>query len=515
MLALSLIVPLVLPQTSARPWTETAIVRAQPAPAEAELFGSAVSYDDERLLVGAVGARDQGNYTGAAYVLRRSTHGWEQEARLVASDAAAFSSFGASVSLDGDRALIGTTDLGSPGHAYVFRRDGDAWLEERRFTGSNGFGASVALDGNTALVGSPYVAGPGFVTGAGSADFYEREGNAWKLVARVYSDRPLLHAQFGYSVALEGDFALIGARLEGNFSLQLGAAYLFARTDGTWKLVRRLVPSDPLRDKQFGWSVALANGVGVVGAPGDNQGATASGAAYVFERDAFGAWTETQKLKPTTVRAFARFGLVLDAAPGRIAIGTPLMAFAGYPEGAAYVFRATDTGWREEARVLATDPEDYDGFGYALALAGDELFVGTPYDDEPLDNAGYVSLFRAGARASTRTRTIAGNVDCYRASAPRLGAPWTAAVDLSQSPHVAAILVGYDAAATGTPGRAGTLLVGGNELFRTLLPAGTDYAQHLPDDPALAGFEVHTQAILLAPGVQATFTNAVDLVVGY
>ncbi|HEX8386325.1 MAG TPA: hypothetical protein VF576_09080, partial [Rubricoccaceae bacterium] len=128
----------------------------------ADAFARSVSLSGDRALVGAF-EDPEGARRGAAYVFVRSGSTWTREATLVAGDAAFEEYFGYSVSLSGDQALIGSPhDNDSRGAAYVFGRTGGVWRQEAKLVSTDGeAGAQLALAvslsplGNRALVGGP------------------------------------------------------------------------------------------------------------------------------------------------------------------------------------------------------------------------------------------------------------------------------------------------------------------------------------------------------------------------
>jgi hypothetical protein len=63
---------------------------------------------------------------------------------------------------------------------------------------------------------------------------------------------------------------------------------------------------------------------------------------------------------------------------------------AGVPiqSGAAYVFRRTATGWQQEAYLKASSPDEYDEFGYGVAVSGDTVVVGAPREDSTAKGIG-------------------------------------------------------------------------------------------------------------------------------
>ncbi|ETW93398.1 MAG: hypothetical protein ETSY1_39425 [Candidatus Entotheonella factor] len=144
-------------------WQEVAILAASDAVA-LDFVGSRVSLSGDRIVAGARGNDDNGPRSGAAYIFDRQGDGtWQEAAKLTASDAAAFDSFGNAVSLSGDRLIVGAVGVVvsvSPGAAYVFERQGDGtWQEAAKLTASDAapednFGRSVSLSGNRIAIGA-------------------------------------------------------------------------------------------------------------------------------------------------------------------------------------------------------------------------------------------------------------------------------------------------------------------------------------------------------------------------
>ena len=262
--------------------------------AASDAFGLSVTLDGGTALVGAYNAAVNGNrFQGVAYVFTRAGEGWVQRAKLVAGDGAAFDRFGGSVALHGDTALVGAgyaavNGNSGQGAAYVFSRTSDGWAQQAKLVAgdgaaSDGFGISVALDGDTALVGAlgADVNGNG---PQGAAYVFIRTGGDWVQQAKLVAGDSAVFDDFGTSVALDGDTALVGAwgaAVNGNF--QQGAAYVFSRTGEGWAQQAKLVAGDGAADDVFGWSVALDGDTGLMGAPGaDVDGNRWQGAAYVF-----------------------------------------------------------------------------------------------------------------------------------------------------------------------------------------------------------------------------------------
>jgi len=160
---------------------------------------------------------------------------WTEIQKLLASDGAEFENFGFSVSVDGDTAVIGARyDDISRGSAYVFTRSGTTWTQQAKLLASDGaaydhFGCSVSVDGDTALVGA-YGGDQG--NDSGSAYVFTRSGTTWTQQAKLLAADGEEYDFFGYSVALDGDTAVIGAPADDDMGWDSGSAYIFTREGG-------------------------------------------------------------------------------------------------------------------------------------------------------------------------------------------------------------------------------------------------------------------------------------------
>ena len=236
-----------------------------------------MALDGETALVGAYAAAVGGNVDqGAAYVFVREGASWSQQQKLVASDGAADDRFGVSVALDGETALVGVhladvNGLADAGKMYIFERGPIPWPQSAQSIASDGaagdyFGYSVALDGETALVGADG-ADVGGNDNQGAAYVFVRNGPIWVQQQKLVASDGAAGDLFGSSVALNGETALVGASNTGvNGNTGQGAAYLFVREGASWSQQQKLVASDGTADDGFGRSVALDGETALVGA---------------------------------------------------------------------------------------------------------------------------------------------------------------------------------------------------------------------------------------------------------
>jgi hypothetical protein len=277
-------------------WRQQAKITASDGLAN-DYFGSSVAISGGTAVVGAryddVGANIE---QGSAYVFVRAGENWTEQTRLSPDDGASWDWFGCSVAIDGDTAVIG--ELGDDlkgnierGSACVYQRSGSTWALQARLTADDGasaeyFGDSVAVAGDTALVGAYRHATAGNV-GQGAAYVFTRAGSGWGQQAELTADDGASEDEFGVSVALASDVALVGSWHDDvGSSVDQGAAYLYTRSGKTWAQYDKLTAADASAWDWFGHAVALSGDAALVGAEGDEVGATnEQGSVYVFDGD--------------------------------------------------------------------------------------------------------------------------------------------------------------------------------------------------------------------------------------
>ncbi|MFQ5414765.1 MAG: hypothetical protein ACE5E6_09940 [Phycisphaerae bacterium] len=254
-----------------------------------DAFGQSVSVSGDVAVIGAWGDDDNDSLSGSAYVFRRTGTAWVQDAKLLPDDGAFLARFGSSVSVEGDIAVIGAQwddDNGFfSGSAYVFRHKGTAWVQDAKLLPDDGaaqdrFGIAVSVSGNVAVIGAHWADGNG--DSSGSAYVFRRNGTAWVQEAELLPGDAAPSDQFGVSVSVSGHVAVIGANLDDDNGVNSGSAYVFRDTGTAWVQEAKLLPHDGATQARFGVSVAVAGDVAVVGAIWDEDNATASGSAYVF-----------------------------------------------------------------------------------------------------------------------------------------------------------------------------------------------------------------------------------------
>ncbi|MBU1908968.1 MAG: FG-GAP repeat protein, partial [Verrucomicrobia bacterium] len=293
---------------------------------------------------------------------------WRFKEKIRASDATTNQAFGTDVDVDGDWGIIGApkTSADAPGAAYFCEWDGTNWMERDRVVASDTatndqFGLAVAISGDSAIVGATR---PILPAGIGKAYVFTRSGMTWTEQAALSDGGQ--YSQYGEAVDIQGDYAIVGARLGTNAAgVDTGAAYVYKRTAGIWTPEAMLNPSDGVSGDWFGHAVAIDDPYAIVGA--DGRG-TFAGGSYIFKRVGT-LWTEDAILNNPEIAGADFFGLAVDISGARALVGTR------HGTQGAYVYDQVDTNW-----VLQTDLQDIyqraDVYGQDVALTDPYAVVG-------------------------------------------------------------------------------------------------------------------------------------------
>ncbi len=270
-------------------WTQQAKLIASDG-AAGDNFGYAVSVLGDTALIGAYAYTSNG--TGSVYAFTRTGTTWTQQQKILAPDPAIGDRFGGVISRSGDTALICAyrdddyvTDSGS---VYVYTLIGTTWTLQQKLTASDGsvlaeFGRGLSLDGDTALIGSPLDDDNGQYSG--SAYIFTRTGTTWTQKQKLTPSDGATNDYFSdFAVSLDGDTAFIGAWGNSNNGVRTGSAYVFTNTGTTWTQQQNITASDGAGGDQFGCSVSLDGDIAMIAAWYDDDHAINSGSVYVFTK---------------------------------------------------------------------------------------------------------------------------------------------------------------------------------------------------------------------------------------
>jgi hypothetical protein len=356
-------------------------------------LGYSAAIDGDTAIFGAVN-EDVGGYdAGAAYVFTRSGTTWSQQQKLVASDPAASDYFGWSSAVDGNYAVVGAPyeDAGgtSAGAAYVFIRSGTTWTQQQKLASSDiaasdRFGWSIGIDGDTAIISAKYEAAGG--SAAGAAYIFTRSGTTWSQQAKLVASDAAANDNFGQSVSISGNTAIVGAFEEDTGGSNAGAAYIFTRSGTTWTQEQKIQASDAQASDYFGGSVSIDGDTVICGAKKEDTTATAAGSAYIFTRSGT-TWSQQQKIQASDATANYEFG-------GAVAIDGDVVVVSQYLD--IYIFSRSGTTWTQDKKIQGSDSESGDSFGFTVAVDSDTIVVGATNEDAGGSNAGAAYVFVAG-----------------------------------------------------------------------------------------------------------------------
>lgn len=411
-----------------------------------------------------------------------------QTGYIKASNTDADDLFGSSVAVYGNTLVVGALNedgasglngnqssngLSNAGAVYVFVFDGSTWAQEAYIKPTSRgvddrFGTSVGIYENRLVVGSPGDDSAAALVGGNSGDnsrmnsgaawVFERSGSTWSQVAYLKGPDPDVSDDFGRSVAIDGEYIVVGADDEdsavtgvngnsfNNSSSRSGAAFVYRRLVTGWSYDSYLKASNTGANDEFGKDVDISGDTIVVaawredsdanGSGGDqsDNSATDAGAVYVFVNGVSG-WTQQAYLKATNSDANDLFGASVAIDGDRLVVGAPFedsaatgvngnQADNSLGSGAAYAYARSGTSWFAQAYLKPDAGDTSDLFGWDVAISsgliavgvleedGDGLLtLGSPFDDSESDSGAVYLFTPIGLTWEPRAYLKASNTD--------------------------------------------------------------------------------------------------------
>ena len=393
---------------------------------------SAISNDGNTVVVGApseISAFNYEDYEAGAYVFVKSSSGdWIEQAKLLPTSVSDPYSFGQSlaISADGNTVAVAASWEDNEsisgvnnGAVYIFVRSGSTWSLQQKIIPTDNqdedvFGTSVDLssDGNTLICGAG-AESTSPTTANGAAYVYVRSGSTWTEETKILASDKQTNGYFGISVSLssDGNTAAIGST---GISSDSGAVYVYTRSSTTWTFQQKLVASDSASLEYFAEKLDLSSDGNtlIVGAYQENTSPnTSNGAAYIFIRST-GVWTQQAKLIASDKQDLDQFGwsVALSGNDGNTAIiGAPSK---NNFNGVVYFFTRSGSSWIEQASYASDILEGEDFFGSSVSLTGDGsiALVGAPKVGAAAEGSLYIYQkdkgFSYHATVSTDTTNI-------------------------------------------------------------------------------------------------------------
>jgi len=347
-----------------------------------DLFGQTVSVSGNYAIAGSPKDDEYGKDSGLARIFRYTGKVWKPTAVLRSPEDLSFGHFGYSVAVyddpssdSGDYAIAGacSSDGASlnSGAAYIFRRsssDASAWICHNTLKANDGkrnddFGFSVSISGDTAIVGAYRNDGAG--TDAGAAYIFKNSRGTWSQQAKLQADDAGDRDYFGRSVSISGDYAVVGAHGRDDKGAEAGAAYVFYNSGNQWIQKGKLLAADGAAGDFFGFSVSISGSSVIVGAYADDDRGESSGAAYIFSRNSAGNWLQTAKLTAGDGGLRSFFGRSVSLSGNCAAVGAD---GTENKSGAVYIFRKNGSSWNQTEKLTADDSQAGDRLGASVSL---------------------------------------------------------------------------------------------------------------------------------------------------
>jgi hypothetical protein len=257
-------------------------------------FGESVAISGNTVVIGAPNDDAFDTDSGSVFVFTRTGDVWSKSAQLSASGRVytlSNNKFGESVAIDSDRIYVGAlgdfaTKGTDSGAVYVFTLSDGTWVEEAKLHASDGaqgdyFGRSISAFNDTLGVGAPGV-DEVFPDLGATYIFVRNDIGGWDQETKLLASNGAFEDNFGWSVAVGADVAIVGALYANAPGSDSGSIYTYERTGTTWAERSILAGNDPTTNDRLGTSVAISGNVAVAGAPGYTDVAEPTGAMHVF-----------------------------------------------------------------------------------------------------------------------------------------------------------------------------------------------------------------------------------------
>lgn len=253
-------------------------------------FGTGLSVYKDVIVIGAYQEDIFGPYSGSVYLFRNVAGTWIEEAKLIPSDGMENAFYGLSTAISNETVFVGAVGDDSRGErtgsVYVYRKSGDDWIETQKLEASDAaayqhFGGQLAIYGDVAVISAVEYFFTGY--GPGAAYVFRRTGEIWTEEKKLTASDADMGDRFGYAVDIYGNLAVIGAINDDDSGIDSGAVYIFRNFGTDWIEGEKISAPSFSGDARFGWSVAISDHDLLVSAPLENSVGERSGVAYSIQ----------------------------------------------------------------------------------------------------------------------------------------------------------------------------------------------------------------------------------------
>jgi hypothetical protein len=359
-------------------------------------FGNSVAISGDYAIVGAISFNGGGNARGKVYIYERNAQGtWGEVQTFVGQNDG--DGFGHSVAISDNYAIVGANRFQgggiNRGKVYIYERGAGGWpiTPTETFEGENDgdfFGNSVAISADYAIVGAVSFDGGGI--NRGKVYIYERGAGGWPVTATATFEGENNNDFFGNSVAISADYAIVGANGSQGGGINRGKVYIYERGAGGWPTTPTETFEGENNNDLFGNSVSISGGYAIVGAYGSQGGGIDRGKVYIYERGA-GGWPTI----PTTTFEGENnndlFGNSVSISGGYAIVGAYGFRGGGITRGKVHIYERGAGVWTEATTFEGEN--DFNQFGYSVAISGDYAIVGAESFDGGGINRGKVYIY--------------------------------------------------------------------------------------------------------------------------
>ncbi len=372
--------------------------------AAGDSFGIAVrvSPDGQYFIAGAVTESANGTDAGAAYIFTRSGTSWTQQAKLLSQYATAGTQSGSDVAINanGEYAAVGITRYSvtatNAGAVAIFKRNDTTWTEQTLLeagdpTASGFFGISIHMAPDASYL---FVAASG--TGGGAVYVFTRTNDTWTQQAKVQGSDTESGDSFGVAIHANGNSNMlaVSATGEDTGASAAGAVYVFSRSGSTWSQQVKITDPSPTLSGNFGKGVLLNEDADVL-VIGSGDGITFNGGTIsIYTRGGI-TWTLNKQIGELRANASAKLG-------NNMAISTDgtyiysTRTLSGAPDEIIVYKRAGNT-WYQWQGLSTSDIDNDDSFAdISCSADGRYILVGVYNEDTGGTDAGAVYVFEAG-----------------------------------------------------------------------------------------------------------------------
>ncbi|GLR18809.1 FG-GAP repeat protein [Portibacter lacus] len=359
---------------------------------EFDQIGNAVSISGNYAIAGARNASvGNNNGQGKVYLFTKNGDHWLDGLFKTSSDGSAGDYFGSAVSISNDYALIGAPgkDVGGnaeQGKAYIFKKNNGSWAEESSLVSSDGtisdnFGSSLSISGDYAIIGAPYKT-VGSNEFQGKAYIFKRDGMIWSEHAILTAPDGMEYDQFGSEVSISGDYVIIG--VEGKdvgSNTNQGKAYIFKRSGSAWNLQSELLASNETAYSFFGSAVSISGDYASVTYFDYSVGEFGQGKVCVYKRSGT-SWNEQVCIIDANGADIDQFGSSLSMSGDHLVIGASQKnVLNNSNQGKGFIYKRSGSLWSEQAGVVSSDGKAGDFFGFSVAIDGNNVIIGSTNKD--------------------------------------------------------------------------------------------------------------------------------------